>query len=164
MPEPAKAVEPVKKSSVPAPLKLVSPMDLFDRMQQLTDSIARRAFGFFEGNGRIFGRDLDDWFQAESELIHPVHVDVAESDEGLTVHAEVPGFTAKELEVSVEPRPSCLCRGEGFDPVTETRCCWLSQERAASLRPRAAVRVGERDRTCSTFPSCFWSFAMPGRK
>ena len=104
MPEPAKAVEPVKKSSAPAPLKLVSPLDLFNRMQQLSDSIARRAFEIFEGNGRIFGRDLDDWFHAESELLHPIHVDVAESDEGLTVHAEVPGFTAKELEVSVEPR------------------------------------------------------------
>jgi len=52
----------------------------------------------------MLGRELHDWFQAESELLHPVHLEVAESDEGLTVKAEVPGFTAKELEVSVEGR------------------------------------------------------------
>jgi HSP20 family protein len=73
-------------------------------MQQLHDLIEHRAFELFDGNGKTFGHDLEDWFKAESELLHPVHVDFAESDGDLTVRAEVPGFTAKELEVSVEPR------------------------------------------------------------
>jgi HSP20 family protein len=93
-----------KPSTSPAPLRLVPPADIFKQTQQLFDSIARRAFEIFEGDGRVFGRDLENWLQAESELLHPVHIDVAESDGGLTVRAEVPGFTAKELEVSVEPR------------------------------------------------------------
>ncbi len=80
--------------------------DFFQRFQRMYDSIARRAFEIFDGNGRFFGNDRRDWFQAESELLHPVHIDVSESDEGLNVQAEVPGFTAKDLEVSVEPR--CL--------------------------------------------------------
>src|SRR5207247_4622130 len=42
--------------------------------------------------------------KAESELLHAVHVDIAESDEGLTIRAEMPGFKAEQLEVSMEPR------------------------------------------------------------
>jgi HSP20 family protein len=47
---------------------------------------------------------LDHWFRAESELLHPVHLEIAESDDNLTVRAEVPGFSTKELEINVEPR------------------------------------------------------------
>ncbi|MGH9432194.1 MAG: DUF2934 domain-containing protein, partial [Terriglobia bacterium] len=78
--------------------------DFFERFQRLYDSIARRAFEIFESNGRSFGNDLQDWFQAESELLHPVHIEMTESDEGFNVRAEVPGFSPKELEISVEPR------------------------------------------------------------
>jgi HSP20 family protein len=74
----------------------------FDRMQQVFDSIEKRAFEIFNNNGRWFGHDLSDWLQAESEILHPVHLEVAETDEALTVHAEVPGFTAKELDIQVD--------------------------------------------------------------
>ena len=86
------------------PLKLVTPDDVFDRMKDAYNSIARRAYEIFESNGRAFGRDLEDWLKAESQLLHPVHIEVTESDEALAVRAEVPGFNSKEIEVSVEPR------------------------------------------------------------
>jgi HSP20 family protein len=70
-------------------------------MRPLLDAIALRAFAIYENNGELLGHDLDDWFQAESELLQPVRVDVTESDASLTVRAAVPGFTAQELEVSV---------------------------------------------------------------
>jgi len=104
MAEKGKAMELGKQSKTPAPLTLVPPSDLFHRVEQLYDSIASRAFEIFEGNGRFFGRDLADWFQAESELLHPVHIDVAESGGDLIVRAEVPGFTDKELDISLEGR------------------------------------------------------------
>lgn len=75
---------------------------MFERMQQLTDSISRRAFEIFEGNGRWFGHALADWLEAESEILHPVHLEIAESNDSLAVKAEVPGFTAKELDIHVE--------------------------------------------------------------
>src|SRR5947207_5849127 len=86
------------------PLKLVRPTDLVHRVQELYDSVARRAYEIFDRKGRTCGRDLENWLQAESELLHPVHVDVAESDEGLTVRAEVPGFRVENLKVGVEAR------------------------------------------------------------
>jgi HSP20 family protein len=94
---------PVKKSPAPASLKLVPPAELFDRMGKIYDSIARRAFELFESNGRGLGRDLEHWFRAESELLHPVHIDLTETEDSLAVRAEVPGFTAKDIEVSIEP-------------------------------------------------------------
>jgi HSP20 family protein len=97
----AAAIQPAKEA---APIRLLAGGDLFDRMPALYDSIARRAFEAFEGRGGVDGHDLEDWFGAESEVLHPLHLDIAESEDAVTVHAEVPGFSAKELEVSLEPR------------------------------------------------------------
>ena len=93
-------MQPAKEA---APMKLLPGSDLFDRIHNLSDSIARRAFEIFEDRGRAFGHDLEDWLRAESEFLHPIHLDIAESDDAVTVRAEVPGFSAKELEVGVEP-------------------------------------------------------------
>lgn len=96
----AAITQPTKEA---APMKLLPGSDLFDRMRELSNAIAHRAFEIFEGRGRADGHHLEDWLRAESELLHPVHLDIGESDEALTVRAEVPGFSAKELEVGVEP-------------------------------------------------------------
>ena len=77
-PQSATAMQPVKTS---APAKQVAPMNIFDRMEELHNSIARKAFELFEGSGRWPGRELDNWLRAE-----------------------VPGFSAKDLEINVEPR------------------------------------------------------------
>ena len=102
MAEPAKVLSPATKSAAPAPLRLVPAGELIDRMEKLYDQIARRAFEIFEHNGRHIGRDLENWFKAESELLHPVHLDVSESEKEVSVRAEVPGFAANELEISLE--------------------------------------------------------------
>ena len=100
-PQSATAMQPVKG---PTPVKQTSQTSIFGRMEELHDAIARRAFEIFEGKGRWPGRELDDWLRAESELLHPMHLELMESDNHLTVRAEVPGFSAKELEINVEPR------------------------------------------------------------
>jgi HSP20 family protein len=75
---------------------------MLERFNTLSEQIARRAYAIFEGNGNLCGHDLENWFKAESEILHPVHLRVAEKDSGVTVEAEVPGFTPKELEVSLD--------------------------------------------------------------
>lgn len=86
------------------PLKFVTADEIFNRMKEVYGSIARRAFEIFESHGQVFSRDLADWFQAESEVLHPVHLGIAESEGALTVRAEVPGFNANEIEINLEPR------------------------------------------------------------
>ena len=104
MAQPATPMQPRRESTPSIPPKLVPAADLVKRLQELHESIARRAYESFESKGRTCGRDLEDWLQAESEFLHPVHVDVAESDDGLTVRAEVPGFRGENLMVGVEVR------------------------------------------------------------
>ena len=78
--------------------------DLLTQFDRIYDSISQRAFDLFERNGSWFGRDLDDWFRAESEMLHPLPLELKETDGDFTVRAEVPGFTEKDLEISLEPR------------------------------------------------------------
>lgn len=94
----------VQMAPVPSSLKAVEPKTLFERINQIHQDIARRAFEIFENDGGLFGYEEDHWFKAEAELLHPVHVNITESDGALTVQAEVPSFNADELEVSLEPR------------------------------------------------------------
>ena len=75
------------------------------------------------------GWDLEDWFKSESELLHPVHLHVVQTEGGLTVQAEVPGFTAEEIEVAVEPRRLTITgkreskREEKKGETVYTDCC-----------------------------------------
>lgn len=78
--------------------------EIIDHVQKLSAEVARRAYEIFEENGRKVGLDLAHWFQAESELLHPVHIRVSEADEAITIRAEVPGFGVKDLDLRLEPR------------------------------------------------------------
>jgi HSP20 family protein len=103
MAQTAKNIEVMKQPETPAAPRLIPPADIFRRAEQLYQQIARRAFEIFQDN-KTFGRDLENWLKAESEFLHPVHIHVEDSEKDLTVRAEVPGFAAQELEVSLEPR------------------------------------------------------------
>ena len=92
----------VQMAPEPPALKVVEPKTFFERVNQIHQNIARRAFEIFENDGGLLGHELDHWFKAEAELFHPVHVNITESDDALSVQAEVPGFNANELEVSLE--------------------------------------------------------------
>jgi len=100
-PQAATAMQPAKSA---VPVRQSTTGDVFDQIQKTYDSIARRAFEIFEDNGRSFGNDLGNWLLAESELLQPVRLEITDSDDSLTVRAEVPGFNAKELEINLESR------------------------------------------------------------
>jgi HSP20 family protein len=99
----AQVATALESTTSSVPVKQFATGDLFDRIQQTYDSTARRAFEIFENNGRWLGHDMEDWFRAETELLQRVLLEMTESDDSLTVRAEVPGFGSKELEISIEP-------------------------------------------------------------
>jgi HSP20 family molecular chaperone IbpA len=86
------------------PVAITPAENLMDRVNQMSQAIMQRAYNIFEGNGRRFGHDLEDWLKAETDILYPVRVSLVETDDSLEVKAEVPGFNEKEIEVSVEPR------------------------------------------------------------
>ena len=84
----------------------------FDQaLTELYNAISNRAHELFTQRGYAHGQHFEDWVRAESEILQPVPLEIADNDETLTVRAEVPGFTPKDLEVKVEPS-RLLIRGE----------------------------------------------------
>ena len=90
--------------AVPVKVTIGGVESLFDRAKEIYESIARRAYELFEGRGRQDGFDLEDWLRAERETLLPISTITTEYDDHLAVRAEVPGFTDKEIQVSLEPR------------------------------------------------------------
>lgn len=87
----------------PAIFKLTASGTFVERTRQISAAVARRAYELFEARGSEHGHDCEDWFRAESELLTPIPATVVDTDGGLTVTAEVPGFTGKDVEVLAEP-------------------------------------------------------------
>lgn len=86
-------------------VKFVPVQMLEQRKTEIHDMIARRAYELFEHRGRIPSHDIDDWVQAESELIYPCCQHLMESAEAIILHVDLPGsLTADQLNVSVESR------------------------------------------------------------
>lgn len=77
---------------------------LTDDIKETLESVGRRAFDIFERKGRAFGHALSDWLEAEAELLHPVRLELSESDESYRIRAEVPGFSTRDLDVRIEPQ------------------------------------------------------------
>jgi HSP20 family protein len=100
-------------------LSVRNPAELCWEAQQVQFAIARRAYELFEGRGCEHGHDWEDWFRAESELLRPVSVSMSESEDRISVRANVFGFDENELRVSVEPRRITIL-GEKKETATET--------------------------------------------
>jgi HSP20 family protein len=101
--ETQKAIETTKQQTPASPI-FVEAEKLFEQVKEFSQTVARRAYEFFEERGREFGKDLEDWFRAESELTRRTPVEIKEAENQITVRAEVPGFAANEINVSVEPQ------------------------------------------------------------
>lgn len=86
------------------PVKAGKTVRISERMERLYDLISRRAYELFERDGRVHGHDVSHWLEAEKEFLLPVQTSTEETGREFVVRAEVPGFTASNLEVDIEPR------------------------------------------------------------
>jgi HSP20 family molecular chaperone IbpA len=86
--------------------------EILNQCSQTHELIARRAFEISETNGGSPGNDLEDWLHAESELLFPIALNLIELHGEYVVRAEVPGFSGRDIKISVEPR--CLAISGGF--------------------------------------------------
>ncbi len=113
-----------KRTAPRARPRIVSCELVRGRSEEVRDAVARRAYEIFERRGRVDGHHDEDWRQAESEVLFPLAVTVADAGECLTVAAAVPGFDACDVEVCVEPRRVTIAgrrRGEVGAPEHRTR-------------------------------------------
>ena len=73
---------------------------IFDEMQQLHDRIMKRAYEIFDGH-RHPGRDLENWFKAENELVWKPSIELEEKDNKLLLQVALPGVESKDIEIEV---------------------------------------------------------------
>ena len=111
----------------------VKPEKFTDRLKDVYQSIKQRAHELFTARGEDHGRDLEDWFRAEAELLYPMPVEIKESDGKLIVKAEAPGFKPDELELAVEPYRLILSGNTERTTERRTKEEFFSESRAAEI-------------------------------
>jgi len=100
--------DPMIENKIESTLKpLPLPYEEFEtfpkHVEEFFDLIARRPFELLEKRPLLFGREFEQLWKNEAELVRTVYLKLYETEENLVVRAEVPGFTERELNVSCEP-------------------------------------------------------------
>lgn len=62
----------------------------------------KSSFSLFQGRGGFDGRDWDDWFRVEVEVLKSVPVEMTETDEIFTALAEIPAFVEKDIGIEAD--------------------------------------------------------------
>ena len=81
---------------------------IFDELNEMHDRIMRRAFEVFEHNGGVFGKDLDNWLQAERELLWKPALELREKDGKFLLEAAVSGVDPRDIDIEVTPEDIVL--------------------------------------------------------
>jgi HSP20 family molecular chaperone IbpA len=75
---------------------------LVDKMETLAERVRERAYGIFEGRGTK-GRELEDWLQAERDLVLNPVSELIEKDGKFEIRVAAPGFKPAETNVTAFP-------------------------------------------------------------
>jgi len=89
------------EESVKAKAHTVAPESVFDELREMEDRVLRGAYDVFEKNGRTHGHDLQDWLDAERELVRKPAIELREEDREFVVTIAVPGIDPKDLDIQV---------------------------------------------------------------
>jgi len=79
-------------------------LPVFDELARRMDAVRQRAFELFAERGGGAGHELDDWIAAEHELLGWPAAELKEADGEYEVDVTLPGFAAKEVEVTATPK------------------------------------------------------------
>jgi HSP20 family protein len=90
-----------KRMATTLPIKKTQ--SIFDELQQMHGQIMKRAYEIFDGNGHSFGRDLENWLQAERELAWKPSIELEEKDNKFLLQVALPGVESKDIDIEVTP-------------------------------------------------------------
>ncbi|MFZ0584040.1 MAG: Hsp20/alpha crystallin family protein [Candidatus Acidiferrales bacterium] len=76
--------------------------DLSECLLAAYEEVSQRAFRLHQARGTEAGSELNDWREAEHDLLGAMPVDLAETGENFYALASVPGYAAGEISVAVE--------------------------------------------------------------
>src|SRR5215471_5790666 len=90
-----------KEKTMAQSLPVKTTTSIWDEIDKMQNRIMERAYEIFRGNGSALGKDLDDWFQAERELLWKPVIDLEEKDNKFYLKVAIPGVDAKDLKIDV---------------------------------------------------------------
>ena len=76
---------------------------VFDEIERIQNRVMRRAYEIFSLNGGIFGRDIDNWLQAERELVWKPAIELEEKENEFRLEIAAPGVDPKDIDIEVTP-------------------------------------------------------------
>jgi HSP20 family molecular chaperone IbpA len=131
----------------------VRPDEIRAYMQSPLGLVEQHAYAIFKARGSADGHDLDDWLQAESEVLRPVTAEASDAGEAFVVVATVGDYRPEDLRVSVEPRCLTICglsagedNGVGSsEDESRVGSFWLSFRLPAEVDTSAASAELRRD-------------------
>jgi HSP20 family molecular chaperone IbpA len=77
------------------------PSSILDHIKEMQDQITQRAYEIFERNGSMPGRDLENWTQAERELVWKPALELNEKDGHFRIEVAIAGVDANDINVEV---------------------------------------------------------------
>jgi HSP20 family protein len=80
-----------------------TPQTLLEHLEAITDSIRKRAFNIFQNRNGENGSDLDDWLQAERDVVWSPASELVDDKKEFRARIALPGFDAKDIQVSAMP-------------------------------------------------------------
>ncbi len=111
----------VKSKYVPVPIPINSANN--EAKDALRSRIEQKAFELYEHDGANHGEDLLHWLKAESEVLTRVP-EVQESSSWFSVNVPLKGYSAGDIQVSVEPTRAVISaktrRSEAVDSTAES--------------------------------------------
>jgi len=76
---------------------------LLKEIEVLLDRVRRRAFELFELRAGAGGNEVDDWINAQAQLLAHAPAELMERKKNFEIAIAVPGFTAGQLKIAVLP-------------------------------------------------------------
>ncbi len=80
-----------------------TPPTLFERMTATADKIRQRAYELFQCRGCADGRSVNDWLEAERDIVQTPEAELVEKDGKFQVQVALPGFDPKDIRVTAMP-------------------------------------------------------------
>ena len=80
-----------------------------EQTRRMKEAVARRAYAIFESRGSESWHEVDDWRQAESELVSPLCCGRTTVGDRLWIGTDAGIFKAGTIEIWVAPRKITVC-------------------------------------------------------
>ncbi len=78
-------------------------LPVFDEIEKRLEAVRARAYELFESRGASEGNELDDWIQAEREVLGWSPGGMTDHDGEYEVDFALPGFRADDVELTATP-------------------------------------------------------------